>query len=186
MRVATGAFAFLLLVSQTGTALADLQICNRSQEEISIAVGYNDPAYGWTSEGWWRVPVDGCATVIAGDLRARSSRIYYVFANGKNGGIWQATPSQEGGAFCTSNLKYTAHNRDYRTGPNTINCQAAGLEARRFAAFEANSANHRVNLGASGAAPSQPAPVPGVQPAPVPVVQSAPGGSACQRFPNLC
>ncbi len=80
----------VLVVGLTVLALrpaqADLQLCNKEAASVGIAIGYQDAAHRWTTEGWWTLPPHGCATVLKGALPARS---YYVYAiDHDNGGEW--------------------------------------------------------------------------------------------------
>ena len=79
-------------------ALADLEFCNSTDENVSVAIGYSEDGT-WVSEGWWTMAPGGCTRAIVGDL---SKRYYY----------WRATsPSYtwENGSyiFCTSPSEFT-------------------------------------------------------------------------------
>ncbi len=112
----------------TTPSLAELRVCNKSNERASVAVGYNHSERGWTSEGWWRVPIGDCMTIINGDL---SSRYYYIYATGHRGGTWSGPKSQDGGFFCITQEKFTFYNRDYQRD-DTINCERKSLQTKKF------------------------------------------------------
>jgi len=81
---------FLLLtvtavLSLGGTARADFRVCNGTKDLVGVAIGYRAEP-GWTTEGWWQIPGNSCATLIEGPL---SSRYYYLYAeDAARGGRW--------------------------------------------------------------------------------------------------
>ena len=96
MKLPSLAFALLGLFSTP--ALADFKVCNDTDGEIGVSVGYRVDK-DWITEGWWLIPAKGCAPVVAGKLK---SRFYYVFAEEERaGGQWR------GPVFmCTSNRQF--------------------------------------------------------------------------------
>ena len=104
-------------------ALADLRVCNHTQNPVSIALGYKSPR-GWQSEGWWIADPNGCATVYQGDL---NSRFYYLFAaDDIGGGAW------DGSVFmCTRDQSFTIFGVE--------DCLARGYERTGF--FEVDTQN---------------------------------------------
>ena len=82
----------------TGPAQAELSACNRTDQTISVAIGYSDNGT-WTSEGWWTMRAGDCKVMVPGDLKHR----YYY---------WRATqdglplPAEEY-YFCTSSKVFT-------------------------------------------------------------------------------
>ena len=118
----------LAVAGFAGAAHADFDVCNHSTERASVAIGYNHEEYGWTSEGWWRVPIGECVTIINGSLK---SRYYYIYATGHKGGVWQGKKGQDGGFFCVSKEKFTLHNREYSRG-DEINCSRQNLKTQKF------------------------------------------------------
>lgn len=70
---------------QATPAFADLRVCNRTANPVSVALGYKAER-GWQSEGWWIAPPSQCATVFQGALNAR---FFYIFAaDDIGGGAW--------------------------------------------------------------------------------------------------
>ncbi len=66
-------------------AQADLRVCNKTSNQINIALGYRAER-GWQSEGWWLAGANDCVIVFQGDLNAR---FYYLFAvDDIGGGAW--------------------------------------------------------------------------------------------------
>jgi uncharacterized membrane protein len=192
--LAVRVLAAVLVVPSTGiVAFADFRVCNRSQDAASVSFGYDDTPRGWTSQGWWDVPVGNCISIIRGNL---APRVYYIYATGPNGAAWEAPNTQVGGAFCISSLKYVAHNRDYLPGKNSndINCQASGLQGRTFKQVDTGGqADFTVTLTHSGDDPPPPVQRTPAPPQPqdtparsTPSGQTGAAGTACQRFPNLC
>lgn len=82
----------------TGSARADFRLCNDTSSLVGVALGYRDNGK-WTTEGWWQVPGETCASLIEGDL---NSRYYYLYAeDADRGGQWR------GDVFmCTSDRKF--------------------------------------------------------------------------------
>lgn len=107
----------------TAPARADLRVCNRTKDPISIALGYR-ATHGWQSEGWWVAGPDECATIFKGDL---TSRFYYVFAaDDIGGGAW------DGKFFmCTRDESFTIFGVE--------DCLARGYERTGF--FEVDTKN---------------------------------------------
>jgi uncharacterized membrane protein len=132
-RLCVGVIAGAALASP---ALADFNVCNRSSERVSVSVGYEHDDYGWTSEGWWTIPTDECATLLHGPLKGR---YYYIYAHGKRT-TWGGSKSQEGGAFCTRSEKYTLHNPDYASG-NELRCERYKLATKKFRVIDTGEAS---------------------------------------------
>lgn len=134
--------AAALLFTTTGSR-AEFKVCNKSAERLSVSVGYKHSEFGWTSEGWWRVALGECTTIIKGDL---NNRYYYVYATGHKGGTWSGPKSQDGGFFCITKEKYTFHNREYQRG-ETINCERRSLQTKKFSSVDTeDSADFTYNL----------------------------------------
>lgn len=83
----------------SGTALADLKLCNTTSSRIGVAIGYRDQT-GWTTEGWWTLAAQTCETLYKGAL---GSRFWYVHAiDYDRGGEWA------GQSFmCTTDKAFT-------------------------------------------------------------------------------
>lgn len=81
-------------------ALADLKLCNTTASRIGVAIGYQDPKTGWTTEGWWNIGARTCETLFRGAL---SSRYFYVHAvDYDRGGEWAGKS-----AMCTADKSFT-------------------------------------------------------------------------------
>ena len=131
------------LLFTTTASRAEFKVCNKSNERLSVSVGYKHTEFGWTSEGWWRIPLDECVTIIKGDL---NNRYYYVYATGHKGGTWSGPKGQDGGFFCITKEKYTFHNREYQRG-DTINCERRNLQTKKFSVVDTkDSADFTYNL----------------------------------------
>ncbi len=87
------------LFGTTVPALADLQVCNRTQGRVGVAIGFKDRD-GWTTEGWWNIAKGGCETILRGPLVAR---FYYLYGiDYDQGGEWA------GKAYmCTRDKEFT-------------------------------------------------------------------------------
>ncbi len=75
-------------VFSSSSAMADLQLCNKTSSRVGIAIGYKDKK-GWATEGWWNVAANTCETLLKGNLIAR---FYYIHAiDYDRGGNWNGT-----------------------------------------------------------------------------------------------
>jgi uncharacterized membrane protein len=143
MRLFPLGIAAAALLFSASASRAEFKVCNKSNERLSVSVGYNQSEFGWTSEGWWRVALGDCTTIIKGDL---NNRYYYVYATGHKGGTWSGPKKQDGGFFCITKEKYTFHNREYQRG-ETINCERRGLQTKKFSSVDTeDSADFTYNL----------------------------------------
>jgi len=105
--------AFVILAPQG--AFAGLEVCNDSDSQQSVSLGYQD-ADGWTSQGWWNIDAGACLTLLGGDLKYR---YYYVRAE-SNG----RTFVDENFVFCTERSAFKiAGDKD---------CTARGFERSKF------------------------------------------------------
>lgn len=77
--------ATILIALNAGPVAADLELCNKTESRVGVALGYKDHD-GWASEGWWNIGPNDCETLYPGPLIAR---YYYVFAvDYDKGGSW--------------------------------------------------------------------------------------------------
>ena len=108
--------AFVLALAFAGPARADFKVCNDTDAEVGVSIGFRD-AEDWVTEGWWLIPAQGCAPVVRGKLKAR---YFYLFAEeAKAGGQWR------GPVFmCTSNKQFRIKGMK--------NCYARGHEQMGF------------------------------------------------------
>jgi len=108
--------ALVMLPAWTDTAAADFRLCNNTTSRVGVAVGYKDND-GWTTEGWWNLPVRSCETLLRGTLVAR---YYYIYAvDYDRGGEWS------GQAFmCTRDKEFTVR--------GTEDCLARGYDRTGF------------------------------------------------------
>jgi len=81
-------------------AHADFRVCNKTSSRVGIAIGYKAPQ-DWTTEGWWTVEADSCATLLPGPL---VSRYYYMYAvDYDQGGEW----SGDSAFLCVHEKEFT-------------------------------------------------------------------------------
>jgi uncharacterized membrane protein len=100
-----------------GAANADLRICNKTTSRVGIAVGYK-AARDWTTEGWWTIDSDNCATILAGPL---VSRYYYMYAVDYDlGGEWGGNTA----FLCTQEKEFTIE--------GVSDCVARGFQRTGF------------------------------------------------------
>jgi uncharacterized membrane protein len=173
-----------LMVALTGQpADAGFRVCNRSDLRISVALGYIDRARGWVAQGWFVIDAGQCSSVYAADL---TNRYYYLYAESTADGgktTWSGKVP-----FCIQKQKFLLFQAEY--GKNTPDdCAKAGLEFANFVIVDAGQdKNHTHAFTGGGNAQSPPSQSPVVAPpAPTPVAPGGgAGGTACQRYPNLC
>ncbi|MBB4264451.1 DUF1036 domain-containing protein [Roseospira visakhapatnamensis] len=99
----------------TGPADSGLRICNRTDVERFLAIGYSKDDQ-WTSEGWWTLEPDQCATPIEGDL---TQQFYYYRAEDPDEQF-----NGEGYVFCAVDDAFTIVGDE--------NCEARGYEELDF------------------------------------------------------
>ena len=106
-------------------AFADLKLCNQTDSQIGVAIGYKDRDT-WATEGWWNLAPKGCDTLLAGPL---VSRYYFVYAIDYDlGGEWS------GATFmCTQERTFTIQ--------GTQDCASRGYEVTGF--FEVDTGDER-------------------------------------------
>ena len=126
------------------TAATDggLRICNETALVQGLSIGYQDADDKWTSEGWWNLQPQGCATVIAGELQKR----YYYYRAEVDGG-----PFKGGGYnFCTSPEEYTI--------VGDTDCEARGYVTEDFAEIDTGptAKSFVFTIAATGAAKDEP------------------------------
>jgi uncharacterized membrane protein len=129
--LSTVAVAFLV---SARPASAQLRLCNRSSETLSMALAYHD-GDDWVSRGWFVAQPGECPTVVSGSLR---NRYYYVRAEGSSGRRWEGDH-----VFCAKDARFT-HVGDR-------GCVTDGSDARGFFSIDTGSAaswTQNLTLGA--------------------------------------
>ena len=101
------AFAAVLLSAQT--ASAQLTLCNKSSETVSMALAYRDGGQ-LVSRGWYVAKPGECPTVVGGSL---GNRYYYVRAEGSQGTRWDGDY-----AFCVADTRFTLNGEHCGGGPD--------------------------------------------------------------------
>ena len=100
-----------------GVAHADLRVCNKTGSRVGIAIGYKADR-DWTTEGWWTVDAETCATLIPGRL---VGRFYYMYAvDYDQGGEWGG----DSAFLCTQEKEFTIE--------GTNDCVARGYQRTGF------------------------------------------------------
>jgi uncharacterized membrane protein len=105
-------------------SMADLRVCNKTTSRVGIAVGYKS-SQDWTTEGWWTVDSDSCATILAGPL---VGRYYYMYAvDYDQGGEWGGSSA----FLCTQEKEFTIE--------GVSDCVARGYQKTGF--YEVDTGN---------------------------------------------
>lgn len=105
-------FSFFALSSP---AQAKLEICNQTQTNRDVAIGYKG-SDGWTSEGWWKLDVGECKSVVKEQL---TRRFFYYRAVHKGKDF---DPGKF--AFCTQSDAFTIVDSE--------NCETRGHQKSFF------------------------------------------------------
>ena len=105
----------LLLVASSHWANANLTFCNRTDQSMSIAIGFYNGS-SWVSKGWYVVEPGECTTPISGVL---SKRYYYYYAETTDARYWKGDYS-----FCTKSTAFTIYGDD--------NCYGRGYTSKGF------------------------------------------------------
>ena len=61
----------LSCVTLVAPAKADLRLCNKTDHQVGVAIGYRDQI-DWITEGWWNLAASSCETLVAGPLNPYS------------------------------------------------------------------------------------------------------------------
>lgn len=61
-------------------AMAALEICNNSNENVFTSIAYSKGSGNYIIEGWWEVESNGCYTIIP----EIGNRYYYIYADSDN------------------------------------------------------------------------------------------------------
>ncbi|WP_428647210.1 DUF1036 domain-containing protein [Roseibium sp.] len=106
----------LLFPAISSEARADLRLCNKTESQVGVAIGYKDKT-DWVTEGWWNLASNSCETLVPGSL---VSRYYYIYAvDYDQSGEWG------GRAFmCTREKEFTIRGIE--------DCVARGFERTGF------------------------------------------------------
>jgi len=98
--------ALVILTGAGQVAHAEWIICNKTAEELNVAIAYKNPSGYFTSRGWWRVGAcHDCKTVLQSG-ETSDTEFVYLHAHSPDGRrVW----GQGGATFCTndsSSFKY--------------------------------------------------------------------------------
>jgi uncharacterized membrane protein len=121
-------------------AEAGFQLCNKTKDGASVAIGYLDGAKGWTAQGWWSIAPGDCQTLAEG--RLAGSTLYLLV----DGGRLPPSKNQSGGWFCTDNSGFVTRNADYSNDTHELICEQAGLKTEQFRAIKLGGDNVTYNL----------------------------------------
>jgi len=88
--------ASVLLASRM--ANASLTFCNKTEQEVYVAIGWSDANNNRRSSGWYLLKPQECNSVISGKL---SNRWYYYYAKSVDLSVlWDGSQDPNGGFFC--------------------------------------------------------------------------------------
>lgn len=178
--ILSSVLAAIVATVATTAARADFRVCNKANERVQVAFGYDAGGKrGWFSEGWWVLQAGECAVVRQGNL---TNRFYYLYAEGERSDlIWDGGTDSDAARFCIERRRFLL-NRNQHGSADDASCKRFGLESRNFFAVDTGDQLTWTQDLTLAAAPSPPPPVA----TPSPPKGPPPAGSACERFPNLC
>jgi uncharacterized membrane protein len=61
----------------TQASAAGWLICNRTPEELQVAIAYHDGANGWLTEGWWSLKACGGCTRVMDQSKTDGANVFY-------------------------------------------------------------------------------------------------------------
>lgn len=125
--VAFMASALLLLSSPSHAAT--FQVCNKSKERVSVAIGYDDKDLGMVSEGWWKLPIGDCVNIVPADRK--DHQFYFLYAKGGAGDNWSSFDESEADAFCVTRKDFKIINRRFETN-DKLDCARYGASTIKF------------------------------------------------------
>ena len=126
------ALLFLLVVSQVHAAT--FTVCNKANELINVAIGYEDKDLGMVSEGWWKLRVGDCADIKAAD--GKNHQYYYLYGRGERGGNWSSFDPNEEGTLCVVTQDFKLINRDVEKN-GKLECERRRARAVKFRRIDA-------------------------------------------------
>jgi len=141
--VAAGASLFTLgSLVWPSTAVADYEVCNKTDTDVYVAYGFINPAGGgWATKGWRRVDANGECELLVKSGWTSDPHHYWAYAEEVGGGrVWSGESP-----FCTTNNSFGI------VGPQNADnwCANRGYQTRYFFHVEAPDGNWRTNLTTS-------------------------------------
>ena len=116
-------------------AQAQLQVCNRTNRIVDVAVGYGMDS-GWRSQGWYEIGAQQCEIVLDESLVAGD--YYYLYGSDRSDNwVWKGASSQNFCVHPTDKFNYLI---------KTDRCGGKGSEWRSFFEIKADSSNYTFNL----------------------------------------
>lgn len=123
-RLSAAIFCATGFIFFAASAHADFRVCNKTASRVGIAVGYKG-AQDWTTEGWWTVDAESCATLLPGPL---ISRYYYMYA----------VDYDQGGEWAGDSAFLCVHDKEF-TIVGVSDCVARGYQRTGF--YEIDTGN---------------------------------------------
>ena len=129
--------AFVGAIAMVGAepAQAQLQVCNRTNRTVDVAVGYEIDG-GSRSQGWYEVGAKQCEVVL--DERLTAGGYYYLYGSDRSDDwVWKGSSNQEFCVHPTNKFNYV-NKKDV--------CGGNGTEWRSFFEVKADSSKKTFNL----------------------------------------
>ncbi len=134
---AGGIAALSLLLAAPQARAATFTVCNKANELINVAIGYEDKDLGMVSEGWWKLRTGDCADIKAAD--GKDHQYYYLYGRGERGGNWSSNDPTEEGTLCVVTRNFKIVSRDVENN-GKVECErrrASAVKFRRIDTFVA-------------------------------------------------
>ena len=124
-----GFLAFFFLLTGSQGHAATFTVCNKANEMISVAIGYEDKDLGMVSEGWWKLRAGDCADIKAAD--GKDHQYYYLYGRGERGGNWSSFDPNEEGTLCVVTRNFKIISRDVERN-GKLECERRRARAEKF------------------------------------------------------
>ena len=121
--------ALLLFATASGAHAGTFSVCNKTNDQLRVAVGYDDRDLGMVSEGWWDLQAGECTNIKAPD--GRDHKYYFLYARGERGREWTSLDTNEEGSFCVRNSNFSFVNRSFEREGKLV-CERRGATSIRF------------------------------------------------------
>jgi uncharacterized membrane protein len=126
--------SLLFLISISHPAQAEWTVCNKTPDNVWVAIAFDQGGGQFVSQGWWQVRgCGGCQVVHSGSFQLS--------------GVWLRGQSDDGRVWEGNDLFCTKTNAFRVVGAN--NCNGRGLERKAFQLIKVNPQHQTTNLTGS-------------------------------------
>lgn len=127
-----------LLEQSALTRETGLTVCNDSEKNIWLALGYK-PEEHWVSKGWWSVAPNACTQPVRNHLKGQAVHLFARQSTDMNAEKDRfLSPKADSVSLCISETRFTAYGRD--------GCEASGYATAPFRPLSAEGTNLTVRF----------------------------------------